>query len=369
MSRYSNSSGAFQLLYSLPALTGAWAKGGGMSGTMGSGDFFSKDCITHPEWMNPNARTINMNQLGLALNDSENSIHSLYVYHSNPAVMAPGQQNVIKGLSREDLFLVVHDRFLTDTALYADIVLPATFSVEHDDMYAGYGHYHVQVGWKMIEPAGDCKSNWDTFQLLAKEMEFEDDYFSISAKDFILSRIDFAGKEDFFKVSVKKEQLEALKTGRPIMLEQADVMDFQTNDKKIHLAPIVKDYVPLKDQSYPLRLVMVHCPWTLNSNFSYREELTEKRGPLTLRLHSADAKARQIESGEICNAYNSYGSISVRIVCDNAVLPGTAIAEGVYQKDLTFGDGNFNSLTGEELTDGGKAAPFNTYTFEIKKMA
>lgn len=369
MARYSNSSGAFQLLYSLPALTGAWTKGGGMNGSVGSGEFFCKDCITHPEWQNPNARTINMNQLGMALNDTEHPIYSLYVYHSNPAVMTQNQQKVCKGLARDDLFTVVHDRFLTDTALYADIILPATFSVEQDDMFSSYGHYHIQVSWKIINPPGECKSNWDTFQLLAKEMGFEDTFFQISAEDFILQRLKNYKTEAFFLAPVTEKQICDLKEGKAILLEQPDVMDFQTEDKKLHLKPMIEDCVPLKDHLYPLRLVMVHSPWTLNSNFSYRQQLVEKRGPLTLRIHPEDALARQIADGEICQAYNSYGKITVQVICDSGLLTGTVIAEGVYQKDLTFGDGNFNSLTGEELTDGGKASPFNTYTIEIEKIA
>ena len=369
MARYSNSSGAFQLLYSLPALTGAWTKGGGMNGSVGSGEFFCKDCITHPEWQNPNARTINMNQLGMALNDTEHPIYSLYVYHSNPAVMTQNQQKVCKGLARDDLFTVVHDRFLTDTALYADIILPATFSVEQDDMFSSYGHYHIQVSWKIINPPGECKSNWDTFQLLAKEMGFEDTFFQISAEDFILQRLKNYKTEAFFMAPVTEKQICDLKEGKAILLEQPDVMDFQTEDKKLHLKPMIEDCVPLKDHLYPLRLVMVHSPWTLNSNFSYRQQLVEKRGPLTLRIHPEDALARQIADGEICQAYNSYGKITVQVICDSGLLTGTVIAEGVYQKDLTFGDGNFNSLTGEELTDGGKASPFNTYTIEIEKIA
>ena len=369
MARYSNSSGAFQLLYSLPALTGAWEKGGGMNGSVGSGEFFCKDCITHPEWRNPKAHTVNMNQLGIALNDTEHPIYSLYVYHSNPAVMTQDQQNVCNGLAREDLFTVVHDRFLTDTALYADIVLPATFSVEQDDFFSSYGHYHMQVGWKIIDPPGECKSNWDTFRLLAKEMGFEDTFFQISAEDFILQRLKNYKTESFFLAPVTEKQICELKEGKAILLDQPDVMDFQTEDKKLHLQPMIDDYTPLKDQSYPLRLVMVHSPWTLNSNFSYRQQLVEKRGPLTLRIHPKDALVRQIADGEICQAYNSYGRITVQIICDSGLLSGTAIAEGVYQKDLTFGDGNFNSLTGEELTDGGNASPFNTYTIEIEKIA
>lgn len=372
MARYTNSSAMFHLLYSLPALTGAWQRGGGTSGTMGSSDFLNKAYITRPDWIRDGLQTYNMNQLGLALHLSRTdtsapAIKSLYVYHSNPAVMAPDQQQVLRGLKREDLFLVVHDRFLTDTALYADFVLPATFSVEQDDLYSSYGHYHLQTGWKIIDPPGTCKSNWDTFRLLAKGMGFSDDYWKISAREFIETRLTNYQTENFFRFPLVKSDIESLRKGDSILLPQADVMDFQTEDKKIHLHPLGNGYIPLKDQTYPLRLVMVHSPWTLNSNFSTIEELLQKRGSLRLRIHPAEAKIRNLKNGELCHAYNNYGQIKVQVECSESVCLGTAIAEGVYRGQDTWDGYNFSSLIGEELTDSGKAAPLNTYTIELKK--
>lgn len=370
MSRYTNGAAAFRLLACLPAITGAWKKGGGTSSLMGSGNFLNKNLIKRPDWIQAGTRTVNMNQLGEALLDDARPIRSLYVYNSNPAVMTPDQQKVLRGLAREDLFLVVHDRFLTDTALFADIVLPAVFSVEQDDIFSSYGHYHVQVSWQVIPPAGEAKSNWDVFRLLADGMGFEDDYFRVSARELIESFLDIKNKDSsqkLFQFDISKEQIEQLRRGFAILIPQPDVLDIQTEDKKFHLAAKPPVYTPLSDRKYPLRLVMNHSAWSLNSNFSYRNELMEKRGPLTLRISPKDAKKRQIQDGDLCTAYNDYGKITVRIKVSETIPRGTVIAEGVFQKAYTFGDGNFSSLLSPILTDDGEAATLNTQSVEICK--
>src|SRR5690606_510634 len=117
-------------------------------------------------------------------------IMGLYVYQSNPGAIAPDQNMVLKGLSRDDLFTVVHERFMTDTALYADIILPATSSLEHPDLYRSYGHYCVQKADKVIEPLGEAKSNWDVFALLARAMGFQESYFYHTAAEMVNSLIE-----------------------------------------------------------------------------------------------------------------------------------------------------------------------------------
>ena len=391
MSRYTNGAAAFRLLMCLPAITGSWARGGGTSSLMGSSNFVRKDFIRRPDWIKKDTTTVNMNQLGDILADTKETsaaegslqkaytIQSLYVYHSNPAVMTPDQQKVLQGFRRKDLFLVVHDRFLTDTALYADIVLPATFSVEQDDFYTSYGHFHMQASRQIIPPPGEAKSNWDTFQLLAKEMGFEDEYFQYSAKEIVdqilgISEISKQNRRSFFPehpidFDMTEEQLEQLQNGYAIKIPQPNVLDIWTDDGKIHLSPDISSYEPLKDQKYPLRLVMAHSIWSLNSNFSYRTELMEKRGPLTIQMHPKDAQERNISDHERCLAYNDFGEITVLAKLTENILPGTVIAEGVYQKDYTFGDGNFSSLLSQTLTDAGEASTLNTQTVEIRKLS
>ena len=133
-----------------------------------------------------------MNQLGQALNElADPPVMSLYVYHSNPAAIAPDQNAVIRGLCRDDLFTVVHERFLTDTARYADIVLPATSSLEHPDLYRCYGSYISQRCDGVIPPVGESKSNWEIFSLLAEGMGWDEPFFRQSAEDLIEQLLDF----------------------------------------------------------------------------------------------------------------------------------------------------------------------------------
>ena len=132
-----------------------------------------------------------MNKLGAALNEViDPPIMSLYVYHSNPAAVAPDQNRVLQGLEREDLFTVVHERFMTDTAKYADIILPATTSLEHSDIYRAYGHYAVQRAYGIIPPLGEAKSNWEVFCMLAEAMNINKSFFNQSANDLIDSILD-----------------------------------------------------------------------------------------------------------------------------------------------------------------------------------
>ncbi len=364
MSRYTNGGAAYRLMICLPALTGAWKKGGGTSSVMGGSRFLNKKPITHPEW-EKDVRVINMNQLGHALTDEEHSIKSFYVYCSNPAVMTPDQSKVIEGLKREDLFTIVHDRFITDTATYADILLPATFNVEHSDFYAAYGHYHGQIGYKVMEPAGEAKSNWDTFCALAKEMHLESDFWKQSEEELMKSLLE---RDDFIQADLDEQTRQDFIDGKPIIFPQVDVLDIKTEDGKIHLSPKTPAYEPPKDHSYPLRLVMAHSPWAINSNFSFREELMKERGDLTIRMSKEDAMMRGITDGDICLAKNQFSTIKVRANVTDKVPQGVVIGEGVFAKRWTFGEGNFSALLTEELTDYGNASSLNTNTVEIEKF-
>lgn len=371
MSRHTNGAEAVRLLLCLPAVIGAWARGGGTAGFGGAGGAFDVSLVKRPDFIDQSQRTINMNQLGDALLDVQNPpIKSFYVYHSNPAVMTPDQTRVLRGLERDDLFTVVHDRYLTDTAMYADIVLPATFSVEQDDVSYAYGHYHIQRSLKAVEPQGESKSNWNTFCALAEGMGFEDDYFKKTENEMVEELI---AKPNKLRDQLTEEEKERFLKGYGVKISQPDVMRFKTKDGKINFCnpsvnPPTPDYNESKDHKYPLRLVMVHCIHSLNSNFSYRDELMESRGMIALKISIRDAQKRHIENGSLMKAYNDYGSITVKACVTEDVPEGTAIADGVFQKKFTYGDGNFNSLLSEELTDAGEASTLNSCTIEIERI-
>jgi anaerobic selenocysteine-containing dehydrogenase len=160
----------------LPALTGQWLlKGGGA--IKGNGGYLAHNAERLQRFdllQNKNTRVINMNQLGKSLLDDSPPIQSLYVYGTNPAVVAPEGNKVRAGLERDDLFVVVHELFLTETAKYADIVLPATSAFENTDFYTSYWHHYIQIQEPVIERYGESKSNVEVFQLLSNAMGFED---------------------------------------------------------------------------------------------------------------------------------------------------------------------------------------------------
>lgn len=171
----------------LPALTSQWlVKGGGA--IKGNSGFLAHNVarLQRPDFLkNKNTRSVNMNLLGDALLTLDPPVNSLYVYGSNPAVVAPSSKKVREGLAREDLFTVVHDLFLTETAKYADIVLPATSSFENTDFYTSYWHHFVQLQQPVIEPFGEAKSNVEVFRLLAERMGFRDTAFTETEAEMI----------------------------------------------------------------------------------------------------------------------------------------------------------------------------------------
>src|SRR5207253_1126493 len=174
LSRHENGAMTCRTLACLPALTGAYADAhGGALLSTGGAYGFDYAVLERPDLMpTPAPRIINMIQLGRALTDPTLTppVRSLYVYSSNPAAVCPDQTLVLRGLAREDLFTVVHEQVLTDTAHYADIVLPATTSMEHLDLYRSFGQLTLQLARPALAAQGEAKSNWETCDLLARAM-------------------------------------------------------------------------------------------------------------------------------------------------------------------------------------------------------
>ncbi len=186
-SRYGNGAISTRALICLPAAVGAWAKkGGGFLASTGTGAAFDIRSFTRPDLLPGRTRVVNMNRLGHALNELDGPrVMALFVANSNPAAVCPDQNAVLEGLSREDLFTVVHERFMTDTALYADVVLPAPTMLETADLYRSYGQFFVQRTRPVIPPLGESRSNWETIQTLARALGLTDEVFSLSADEHI----------------------------------------------------------------------------------------------------------------------------------------------------------------------------------------
>lgn len=383
MSRHGNGAMTTRCITVLPAMVGAFAKpGGGIWGNINSGMAFDTDIVRRPDFLKHPVRTLNMNQFGSALagfglsedgltkTPLEPPIKSVYIYNSNPVDIAPAQTQVIRGLMREDLFTVVHERFMTDTAKYADIILPADTSAEHWDIVKPYGHFTVQKIAPAIAPLGEARSNWNTFCALAQAMGFEEDYFKMSEEEICNAVIDAYNEVRSRWTAKEKADFDA---GKAVSLRLKHLPDIKTSDGKIHFKddslqyPMPK-YIENYGGKYPLKLVVGPSLYSLNSTFNERSDLVDERGRLTLKMNTEDANARGIADGNIVEAYNDLARIEIFAEVSEDVLPGTVVAEGVYKLDQSLNELTVNALLSERLTDAGRASTLCDNTIEIAKL-
>src|SRR5262249_4778080 len=186
LQRHAGGGMAVRNIFCLPALVGSWRYPGGGAVLSTSGFFkYNNATLERPDLIRGNPRTINMSCLGNALMDAKPPVRAIVVYNSNPGAVAPNQQRVLTGLKREDLFTVVLEHFQTDTADYADILLPATTQLEHLDLHRSYGHTYSMLNTPAISPLGDSKPNTEIFRLLAERMGFTDACFKDSDEDMV----------------------------------------------------------------------------------------------------------------------------------------------------------------------------------------
>jgi anaerobic selenocysteine-containing dehydrogenase len=311
-----------------------------------------------------------MNQLGQALNDlSDPPIKSLYVYHSNPASIAPDQNQIITGLLRDDLFTVVHERFLTDTARYADIVLPATSSLEQSDLYRCYGGYHSQLCSAVIPPVGQSMSNWEVFSLLAEGMGWDEPFFRQTADDLIGQLLDF---ESPWR---NGEATGRLRQGDPVFLTppRDPQQRWQTPSGRIeilnqHEAEPLPRLLPTHaaGDGFPLRLQPATTPFALNSSFYEQEELCSRQACMELMMNPVDAGVRGLTDGQQVLACNRLGEVGFTLKVSERVPNGTVVTEGVWWGEFIPGGRGVNALTSQRLTDGGRGSTLYDVTVEVR---
>jgi anaerobic selenocysteine-containing dehydrogenase len=369
LSRYGNGAMAVRAIACLPACVGAYGKRGGgcLAGTSTAGAFAMNE-VLREDFMMKKTRTINMNRLGWALNElNDPPIQGLYVYHSNPAAVTPDQNQVLKGLVREDLFTVVHERFMTDTARYADIVLPSTSSLEHSDLYRSYGTYCIQRAKAAIPPVGESKSNWEVFCLLAQRMGFEEPFFRQTADDLI---------EHFLSIpSPMREGIdqEAFSAGKAVEIPlPSDARTrFKTpsgkieflNPKESHPLPC---YLPPYGGDYPFRLMTAPSLYSLNASFREREDLRKTEKVMFLQMNPADAKIKGMKEGNSVIAFSQLGEVSFILHVTPRVPSGVVVAEGIWWLEHCPGLRSINALTSQRLTDQGGGSTFYDNTVDVR---
>jgi anaerobic selenocysteine-containing dehydrogenase len=370
LSRYGNGAMAVRTVVCLPALVGAYGKRGGgcLAGTSTAGAFAMNE-VLREDLMAKKTRTINMNRLGWALNElNDPPIQSLYVYHSNPAAVTPDQNQVLRGLEREDLFTIVHERFMTDTARYADIVLPSTSSLEHSDLYRSYGTYCIQRAGPAIPPVGESQSNWDVFSLLAQRMGFGESFFRQTADELIDHLLSIPSP---MREGINQESFSAGKAVE-IPLPSDARTRFKTpsgkieilNSKESHPLPC---YLPPYEGDYPFRLMASPSFYALNSSFREREDLRKKEEAMFLQMNPADAETKGVKEGDPVIAFNQLGEVSFVLHVTPKVPPGVVVAEGVWWLDHSPGPRSVNALTSQRLTDQGGGSTFYDNTVDVRR--
>jgi anaerobic selenocysteine-containing dehydrogenase len=372
LTRYGNGAMTVRTIACLPAVSGAWQRPGGgvFIGTSTGAAFPLSAVMTREDFMERPTRLVSMNQLGQALKDlTDPPVTSLYVYHSNPAAIAPDQNAVIRGLSRDDLFTVVHERFLTDTARYADIVLPASSSLEQPDLYRCYGSYISQRCNGVIHPVGESKSNWDTFSLLAKGMGWDEPFFRQSADDLIGQLLDF---ETPWRDA---ETTDRLRGGEPVFLNppRNPQHPWLTASGRIEIFnPRESEPLPrltathAEADGFPLRLQPAVTPFALNSSFYEQDGLRDSQKAVELMMNPGDARLRGLADGQRVSVFNRLGVVEFNLKVSERVPAGTVVTEGVWWSEFTLDGRGVNALTSQRLTDGGRGSTLYDVTVEVR---
>ena len=368
LSRYGNGAMTVRSIVALGAVLGVFDRpGGGVLLSTSADQAFDMSPLLCEDLEPRPARRVNINELGRALTELGGPpVRSLYVWCANPAAVAPDQGAVLRGLSREDLFLVVHERYMTDTARYADVVLPATTSLEHADLYRSYGHYTVQRVHPAIPPLGEARPNWDVFRSLAAAMGFFEPIFRMTADEAIellVGRVDEAWTGEGGRAR--------LLAGEAVVLAPPPGPRWGTPSGKIELLnprerePLPRFLPTHAEGGLPLRLVTAPALHTLNSSFQERPELRARAGGMALKLAPSEAAARGLKEGQRVVAFNELGEVSFRLRLAEGVPPGVAVAEGVFWL-AHAGASNVNALTSQRLTDEAGGSTFYDNRVEVR---
>ncbi|HXG93078.1 MAG TPA: molybdopterin oxidoreductase family protein [Blastocatellia bacterium] len=387
LQRHAGGGNAVRAIACLPAITGAWRDAGGGVLLSSSGMFVLNDhALQRPDLVRGNPRTINMSRLGEALTETNNPpVRALYVYNSNPAAVAPDQSKVIAGLMREDLFTVVHEQFQTDTADYADILLPATTQLEHRDIIKPYGHYYLVYNEPAIAPLGEAKPNWEVFRLLAERMGFEEECFKDTDEDIIRQALD-VDYEPLRGITLERLKRDGwARLNLPERFAPFAEGGFRTPSGKCEFyserlekigVDAVPNYVPPRESvetapelaaQFPIQLISPPANSFLNSSFSHLDSfLKSEKQPLIL-INPEDAARRRVADGDTVRVWNNRGECLLVAKISTRVRPGVACALSTWWNKLSPGGRNVNMTASQAVTDIGGGATFYDNLVEIAK--
>jgi anaerobic selenocysteine-containing dehydrogenase len=370
----------------LPALTGQYGvRGGGLAYSTSGYLQWDKEAVHHWAECPTPGRTVNMNRLGAALlGEAMNPpIQSLFVFGANPAASSPNAGRIVEGLRREDLFTVVHELFLTDTATYADIVLPATSQLEQTDLHKAYGHTLLTYNQPAIAPLGECKSNWEMMGLLAKAMGFQEPWLQQTPDEVIEEVLTATATHN---PALQGITLQRLKAGGavPLAVEESTPFAqgrFPTPSGKVELFsqtladegldPLPGNFTQppddgngpepaqMRDPALSLSLITGASHHFVSSSLASQSGLLKGEGEPAVEIHPADAAVRGIRHGESVLVANGRGWCRLRAVVTDAVRPGVVVSpKGRWCK--LSGGRNVNWTTSDALADMAGQSTFHS---------
>ncbi|WP_413203465.1 molybdopterin oxidoreductase family protein [Rhodospirillum sp. A1_3_36] len=360
--RQRNGSAAMHAASCLPAVSGAWAHEGGGALFSHSGLFkIDSTLIQGSDVVDPEVRTLNMVDLPAVLEGGAKALKggppvtAMFIQNTNPMVVNPDSARVHAGFAREDLFTVVHEQFMTETAAMADIVLPATMFLEHPDIYKAGGHSYLQVAKALVEPPGQCRSNHDVVSALAKRLGAAHRGFTLSAWDIIEETLATSGLPEAEEI-YRRGGLD----GTPEAFEDAHFLSgFPTSDGKFHFRPDWKgdlaevmprlpDHLAVieeADSVYPFRLVTAPARNYLNTSFTETPESIRNEKRPELMVHPEDAAALGLSDGDLGRVTSRRGYIDIHLRLFEGLSRGVMVTETLWPNKAFVGGKGVNHLT------------------------
>jgi anaerobic selenocysteine-containing dehydrogenase len=378
MQRVRGGGNAVRAIACLPALTGAWRHRAGGVLLSSSGHFpVRRAALQRPDLLGERRpRTVNMSTIGDDLLRPASptfgpQIEALIVYNSNPVAVAPESGKVVKGFAREDLFTVVLEHFQTDTADYADFILPATTQLEHWDIHTSYGHTDVLLNRPAIAPVGGARTNTDIFRALAARMGFDDPCFAES--DESLCRSAIGDEKDFEQLlehgfaSLPVPNAPFAQGGFPSPSGKCEFFSQRLADQGLDGLP---DHLPNyeavgSDARYPLAMISPPARNFLNSTFVNVQSLRDIEAEPVLEMHPDDAAQRGIADGAVVRVFNDRGTYHCKAKVNQRARPGVVNGLGIWWRKLGLNGTNVNELTSQHLTDLGRAPVFYDCLVEV----
>ncbi len=393
INRHTNGGQTVRTLASLPALTGQYGlPGGGLMYSTSDWVQWDKEAVAHekdPACSRP-PRSLNMNRLGAILTgEADPPVYSLFVYNANPVASTPNAGKIVEGLQRDDLFTVVHELFETDTARYADILLPATSQLEHVDLHKPYGHMSLQYNMPAIAPQGEARSNWDVMRSLSTAMGFNEYWLHQDANEVIQEILEATAQHNTRLENITLERLQE-EGSIPLAISSSEEVPFagcifptpsgrvefysetaaaEGNDPVPGWSPEIEARTERDTTLSPTARLPLLCPAAhhfVSSTFGNQERLMNKEGAPTLRIHPSDAAIRNIQSGQLVRVGNERGWCRLIAEVTETVRPGVLATTTVWWPKFSPDQRNVNWTTSDRLADLGGGSTFYTNLVSVE---